>query len=358
VTGEPSKPGNPESPESQFDSLAANGFEFLLRAAQLLPTDPKLSLVCFAIGLELVFKARLLLEHWSLILAKPEMADRAKFIDGDFQSVSIDQAISRLENIGNQYFDPDQKKALTSLRKHRNQVVHFFHKAYTPSGDVSEREAVLMEQFRSWFFLRTFTLAFWDEQFEEHRSIAAHIDTEFKKHRPYLQVRFEAVTSPLDQLTKGGARVDNCPSCGYRAMPVREDGKYREGTCLVCELWNRWLEFDCPHCGDKTSFEDITDATCSECEERIQLPDLVGKGGPFQIGEGTTEGYAYCMTCEYSEAKTIVDHGAYLCLACISTQSRIGQCGYCGEDIAPAEPETALFGCLFCEGSWGKVKDE
>lgn len=34
-----------------------------------------------------------MLEHWSLIISKPEQADLGKFKEGDFQSVTLDEAI-------------------------------------------------------------------------------------------------------------------------------------------------------------------------------------------------------------------------------------------------------------------------
>lgn len=338
-------------PDSYFENLAESGFDFLLRAAKLLPHDPKFSLVCSSIGIELILKARLLREHWSLVLDKPGEADRALFLKGAFRSVSIEGAIQRLERVCGLYFDPTQKKALRALQETRNRVVHFVHDAFTTDSAPSEATTILAEQLRAWFYMQTLTLDHWAEDFAQFSPKRAEIEIAFRNLRAYLQVRFDGLANALNALKVSGIRVDECPSCGFQAMSVRGDGTRREGECRVCGLGDLWLEFACPHCSKQTQFHEIVDATCDECESKIELSDLVGKGGQFEVDENAKEGVAYCMTCEFAKAKSVVGKdGQFICLSCLSTQSRVGTCGYCGEDIAPDEPETSVFGCLMCGG--------
>jgi hypothetical protein len=62
-----------------------------------------------------------------LILSKPELADVIKFKVGDFVSVSMDEAIRRLDNICNEKISLETREAFKATRNHRNKLVHFFH---------------------------------------------------------------------------------------------------------------------------------------------------------------------------------------------------------------------------------------
>jgi hypothetical protein len=82
-----------------FKSLVENGFDFLKKSVADIKKSPKYSVINFCSAVEIFLKARLIREHWSLILAKPEFADVIKFKGGDFVSVSMEEAIRRLNNI-------------------------------------------------------------------------------------------------------------------------------------------------------------------------------------------------------------------------------------------------------------------
>lgn len=82
-----------------FDSLTRNAIDFLKKSVIELEDSPKYSVIHFCSAIELFLKARLLVEHWSLIITKPENANLSKFKSGDFHSVSMQEAINRLKNI-------------------------------------------------------------------------------------------------------------------------------------------------------------------------------------------------------------------------------------------------------------------
>ena len=83
----------------RFDDVVRNAFDFLRRSIDELETHPKYSVIHFYSAIELFVKARLLKEHWTLIVTRPEQADRAKFQRGDFQSVGLKEASGRLEKV-------------------------------------------------------------------------------------------------------------------------------------------------------------------------------------------------------------------------------------------------------------------
>lgn len=81
--------------ENLFDSLVRNAIDFLNRAIDELQENPKYSVVHFFAAIEIFLKARLLLEHWSLVHEEPGRANLTSFFQGDFRSVSLQEAIRR-----------------------------------------------------------------------------------------------------------------------------------------------------------------------------------------------------------------------------------------------------------------------
>src|SRR5258708_29392389 len=155
-----------------FDSLAKSAFDFLRTAFGEVSTDPKYSVMHFYNGIELLFKARLLHEHWALVVLKPQDASLAKFKAGDFRSVSLQDAIRRLESVAEESVSKEEASCYVRVGNHRNQIVHFFHKGYVGT---EPNEAVVgevaAEQFRAWVYIHRRMIRIWSTHF------AAHADT-------------------------------------------------------------------------------------------------------------------------------------------------------------------------------------
>jgi len=81
-----------------FDSLMTNAFDFLSKSIEEFDENPKYSLVNFYSAIELLLKARLLYDHWSMVVAKGSDLNYDSFIKGDFQSVTSKDSIYRLRN--------------------------------------------------------------------------------------------------------------------------------------------------------------------------------------------------------------------------------------------------------------------
>jgi hypothetical protein len=87
-----------KSPDG-FDSLVANALDFLRRAIDEVKDHPKYSVIHFCAGIEQLLKARLLHEHWSLVVTKPGETSKQKFNSGEFESVTMKQCFERLEKV-------------------------------------------------------------------------------------------------------------------------------------------------------------------------------------------------------------------------------------------------------------------
>ena len=147
-----------------FDSLVSNGIDFLSRSVTDLKKRPKYSVINFCVGLEILLKARLIKEHWALVVTKPETAIIEQFRAGDFHSVSMEDAIRRLKNVAGERIGKDEEISFEQVRKHRNRLVHFFHPAYARSPIEKLVQEVVTEQCKAWFYLHRLLTLNWEPQ--------------------------------------------------------------------------------------------------------------------------------------------------------------------------------------------------
>jgi hypothetical protein len=73
--------------DNLFDELVLNAIDFAQRSVKEVKRSPKYSMIHFSSALELFLKARLLREHWSLVVSRPETASLVTFRSGQFHSV-------------------------------------------------------------------------------------------------------------------------------------------------------------------------------------------------------------------------------------------------------------------------------
>src|SRR5690606_21971377 len=104
--------------------LCLSAFEFLKRSVEEFENEPKFALVHFSTGLELLLKARLLKEHWSLVVTGK--ADLRQFRSGESQTVSIKDALERLDIVVGDPVPKDARLIFEKIARHRNRVMHFF----------------------------------------------------------------------------------------------------------------------------------------------------------------------------------------------------------------------------------------
>jgi hypothetical protein len=90
-----------EPATTQQPALIEHGLDFIGSAVELLRKDPpnerdaRLAVVHLAMGVELVLKARLYAEHWSLVLDKIEGATKAELVSGKLKTVGSEYCVSR-----------------------------------------------------------------------------------------------------------------------------------------------------------------------------------------------------------------------------------------------------------------------
>lgn len=346
-----------------LDRLVENALDFLTRSLEDLDQRPKYSVIHFYTAVELFLKARLIAEHWSLVVAKRQDPDVKKFESGDFQSVSLDEAAEKLDKVLQSPLTPAELSQFRALAKHRNRMVHFFHEAATPHAQEELRQRIAIEQLRAWYYLNHLLLSRWDAVFGKWRERLANIAASLEQRHEYLQVAYEHVKPEIDARLAGGGSVEPCPVCGFLSAYTEEVlGDFKHRSCVVCHFEAQCLTVDCPDCGHRVILIGDGFSRCSACGRRLEPRDLVKS---LTKGQAGTKDYyetglpAHCPACDSYE--TVVEHGGKLfCTCCFEIYDHdvLHQCAWCGSLNAGNTEDSFWQGCVGCDGMSGHVRDK
>lgn len=285
-----------------FDSLTRNAFDFLQHAVAEFDRAPKYSVIHFCSAVEMLLKARLMQEHWSLIVSKPDQADLAKFKAGDFISVTLQEARARIRNIANEDIGDEAYASFRTLANHRNKVVHFFH--YGLESDQTAKEAIVAEQCRAWFHLHRL-LQNWASHFSEFNQEIQRANHAMLQHRQYLDAKFNALKPELDAARKAGNVPKTCPACDYEALDKNPGDKYLDEVCRICG-------YESPSHEAIRQGDEAFIANCLWCDAE----EMVIASGRGYACQNCKEIFPDYITCEYCQSnwvgKSNTDYGSYL----------------------------------------------
>lgn len=345
-----------------FESLVENAIDFMKVSLRELESSPKYSVINFCSAVEIFFKARLMAEHWSLVVAKPETATLSKFKEGEFKSVTLDQAISRLENIAGEKFSKNSKTTFTTIREHRNKLIHFFHPEYVTSKNEQIKTQIVSEQCQAWLHLHRLLTSQWKEHFSNFSVHVEKLDKLMYKHRAFLEVKYKSLKPELKQLMKEGKKIVKCSACGFAAAQQTEDPPpIKDIVCLVCKARDRYLNMPCPVC-DEGQVYDGNIIECAKCKQIITEDDIIEKFTPeeFQAppNEPCEDLLAYCYYCEHINPSVVKLSNEWVCLACLEPHDEPGNCDWCNEFITGDLEGSGYYGCPHCEGSNARNRDD
>jgi hypothetical protein len=108
-----------------------NGIDYLVSVVDLLsadqigPRELKYAVIHLNAAAEVLLKARLQDEHWSLVFDDPRKATRRAFESGNFTSCGIADAVTRLTEIAQVTLTAKEQNALKSLGQDRNALQHY-----------------------------------------------------------------------------------------------------------------------------------------------------------------------------------------------------------------------------------------
>lgn len=353
------------SEQELFDALTKSGFEFLRRSIDEFSTSAKFSTIHFAIAIELFLKARLMREHWSLLLDKPDQANKAAFFKGDAKTVSPDQTMDRLRRIALVTIPQNAREIFARIAKHRNKMVHFAHAGESDTDGPDGMSKIAEEQCAGWLALRSL-LAEWP-QFKDYESDIWQVSASMEGHRAYLQKAFEAKAEELQAHRNAGGRVIDCPSCGFESVTVEEPvGAIAAASCVVCRFFRgSEIAIACRNedCGAPIRFTSYEGAPgeCADCTEPLTKDEV---REALDTGDAITKDNYFDHTpinCPHCSGyhSVVEHHSLYVCTECFETEDDFGICGYCSEGQLGGVPEHSyLVGCEFCEGSAARHADD
>jgi hypothetical protein len=346
-----------------FVSLTRNAFDFLERGIAEFDKAPKYSVIHFCAAVEMLLKARLMKEHWSLIVSKPDQANHDKFMAGNFISVTLEECRARIRDVAGEDIGDDAYGSFRALANHRNKMLHFFH--HELESDEKARTQIVAEHCRSWFHLHRL-LNRWDSYFHDFGSEIAHADRAMKGHRKYLAAKFEALKPELDAARKAGNAPKACSACGFEAaIPDTLDNQIASLRCRACDHVETQLELKCPHCEKFIVIANEGYTTCEHCQKAIEpehlvdvLTDHVAAHIAIKDGDNSWES-ANCGSCDGYH--TVVRRGdRHFCASCFEIFDRIEQCQWCNEYNTGDMEDSYLSGCNQCDGKmgWEMAKDD
>lgn len=332
-----------------FDALTKNSVEFLLRATELLATSPNLSVLQFATGVELLLKARLFHEHWSLIASSPASASWERLIRGELQTARASELCKRITCLTGDRTGK-LEEAFKEVLNHRNRVLHFL-----PPED---KDAVVTEQLRTWHFLHTTIERGWSDIFQGHAAELGRVEAAFTSNRRYLGTKYEELRISLKRLVAAG-RVLECLACEYKAaVLVNGDGSVSSARCHVCSTRATAIRFAC---SEWHWFDEGTSEYACSCGSTHEVDALVEEldataGMRPKDALASGPGRYRCGECLDFEPRVVPIVDGFACLGCGAQfdGDQLSSCDWCSERWVGYDTKRTLFiGCELCDGHPG-----
>lgn len=348
------------TPDDILKRLINNALEFLNRALVEIELQPKHSLISFSSSIELVLKARLMAEHWSLVISRKQEADWEKLISGDFQSVTPGEALTRLEKVVLTKVPKNEVETFKKIATHRNKIIHFYHEEEAPKTTDEFRQNIVKEQLKGWYHLHRLLTEQWKDVFNPWQKDVRKIDTEFRKLTKFLEVVFEHKSKEIENLKKQGNEITQCPSCQFDSQvhETQASTPY-DAECLVCNGKEPCIRVVCEECTKPIIFRNEGFFDCPSCEEQYEPEKLAELLSPTQYhsNDGDLQTNGNCGDCEGRHTVIRTPDDDYFCTSCFGRFSHLQSCDFCGEPNT-ADMESSYYkGCSECDGSLGWDND-
>ena len=335
------------------EHLVTNALAFVERGVDALDKDEVISAICFSTAMELLLKARLAAEHWSLIFKDPDKASMDKFRDGDFQSATLENTITRLKNITDTEFDSSERNAYTEISKHRNICVHFGADGKFKNGSPATINKALV-------YLHKKITEEWNALFFNNKADVQKLHHQISRLGPFIDEKYQLIKDTLRETAeREGLDIIECifcqkESCLETSGVSDEKISITRYHCKICGHRSTSIEITCPECKELAALDE-GEAIC-ECGNTISQDDIVGWYETSHQGDEST--VYLCASCESYEPSVINVHDTFICLSCYDEFDRIGYCEWCHEGIGGIAEETYLGGCHMCEGWIGHNADK
>lgn len=338
--------------------LILNGIDFLEKSLGEFKEQPKYSIIHFAISVEILLKARLAIEHWSLIVNKEP--NKKKYDLGDFVSVNLDETVKRLRNVVGENISEAEYSSFKKIAAHRNRIIHFYHSDVdSHSGSTqNDVESIIKEQCECWYHIKSLFLNRWSKFFSEHTERFHHLDRKMKRHAEYLSTVYEQKKEELSKLKKTGGKIACCSYCNFEAVPLNGSlAQFKYGVCKVCNFGHSQLTLECDNCDQEVTFINEGWGECPSCKkvyEHSSVYQLLDSYDYSSYSDDITP--ANCGSCEGYETVAAIED-KYLCVSCFELFDNVGQCEWCHATCTGDLSNSYWTGCGICEGRSDYEKD-
>ena len=267
-------------------NLLENAHDFIETAIQYAREDQnrswKYALLNLASALELVMKANLEKEHWSLLFEDVDVSSKADLKKGRFKSVDFETAINRLKSIVAIPISRRDEKYLRKIRDIRNRIMHFSIEIH-----LEELKSIVARGLGIFICLYEKL-----SEEEDSKEFIYHLNKQLKDFQKYVDLRLALLKEKLESAERPAHPFSFCSNCFQDTLIVNDDA--------VC----------CLFCGYETTFEDLSHTS-------------EGPGGP-------------CPECEQGHLGFILytnDDGEFICVKCGYTTdySHNDECTRCGK---------------------------
>jgi hypothetical protein len=287
-------------------------FEHLTKSRIPSARDLKYAVLHLQAATEVLLKARLKAEHFSLLFSHPGKATREKFERGDFTSCTTVEAVDRLRDIARLAISKDDRERIDELGKTRNALQHY---GLTLSAAAVEARAVGVLDFLITFIGRHLLPELPSNEALRAAQTMSSLAPRLSRVQALVTQRLTRLRDTLDRVLDVTVQ---CPDCRMWALVA--DATNSCPRCLFCErVWATpesaavdyafmhtemvpvldspgvWevVVIDCLHCGENT--------LVPEAETAIPLPGPT----PLCFACGTVFGHLVdCGGCG-----TILDSG-------------------------------------------------
>ncbi|MER5473529.1 hypothetical protein [Streptomyces sp. NPDC002685] len=325
--------GDSQRPDLSYP-LIANGLDYLVDVVDQLATLPgqlpnaralKYAVLHLQAATEVLLKARLQREHWTLVFRKPETATRSAFDSADFDSCSTDEAFARLTRITGLALPDKAVTAVKKLARDRNALQHY---GLTAQAAAVEARTVDVLNFLLPFISGHLVPGLDQSQKADVEGTLDLVRGQLQRIESFLTKRMNEVRAGLQDVQE---RTVACPECAQLALVL--------GSLPSCRFCLK-------------TWDDPGDAAAEYVWQKRGKDPFVSAGDATAVHE--------CPDCD-AEALVIAltavspDTPRRLCFSCVIdfTDIALTSCeGGCGRPLrADANDPTCLTCSLFSEKS-------
>lgn len=347
-----------QTKDEMFDAIVKNAIDFIDASLDNLNKRPKNGIVDFYTAIELFLKARLMAEHWTLVIGKPDSATLASFSIGDFNSVYLDDAAKRLKDIVGEKIDEKALNNFKALAEHRNLIVHFAHTDY--SNIEGGKAGVVIELWKSWHYLHELLTVKWKTTFQKNAVEFERLHARMLCEKEFIQNRFQELEPIIRQKQKEGLNFVQCGTCQAVAGLINDVHPWGSTyNCMVCQKIGLAIKetsdkIGCDKCGQEFEFFKSTVKSCPHCDQPIDADKLISlcKAKYTTGDEWWEEGapfIAQCHKCAYPKPSVFYIDRLWSCVSCFDRGWGAITCPHCNEFVTGDMDMIEHFACFKCE---------